>query len=167
MKQPTRNRKTSITIKNKTKKSTAQKVKPTKRAVHHPKYGTSKLEEDFARDFLDKLGLKYVYQYEAKDIGRWFDFKIINGPIIEIQGSYWHGDSRIYEEKDLNKIQKKNIQVDAYKQKWALSHGIPIYYIWEKDVKESPDKVMAFLKEILYIEEKKKDKNKRHINKIK
>ena len=166
MKLPTRKR-TSITKKSKIKKSTAPKVKTTKRAVHHPKYGTSKLEEDFARDFLDKLGVKYSYQYEAKDIGRWFDFKIINGPIIEIQGSYWHGDSRIYEEKDLNKIQKKNIQVDAYKQKWALSHGIPIYYIWEKDVKESPDKVMAFLKEILYIEEKKKYKNKRHINKIK
>jgi hypothetical protein len=165
MKQPIKKR-TSITIKNKSKKSTAQKVKPAKRAVHHPKYGTSKLEEDIARDFLDKLGVKYVYQFET-DIGRWFDFKIINGPIIEIQGSYWHGDSRIYEEKDLNKIQKKNIQVDAYKQKWALSHGIPIYYIWEKDMKESPDKVMAFLKEILYIEEKKKDKNKRHINKIK
>jgi hypothetical protein len=165
MKQPIKKR-TSITKKSKIKKSTAPKVKTTKRAVHHPKYGTSKLEEDFARDFLDKLGVKYIYQFEAKDIGRWFDFKIINGPIIEIQGSYWHGDSRIYEEKDLNKIQKKNIQVDAYKQKWALSHGIPIYYIWEKDVKESPDKVMAFLKEILYIEEKKKDKNKRHINKF-
>lgn len=145
---------------------TVKKKVITKKQSKHPLFGTSKLEEDFARDFLDKLGVKYVYQFET-DIGRWFDFKIINGPIIEIQGSYWHGDSRIYEEKDLNKIQKKNIQVDAYKQKWALSHGIPIYYIWEKDMKESPDKVMAFLKEILYIEEKKKDKNKRHINKIK
>ena len=167
MKQPIK-RRSSITNNNKPKKRTAPKVKTTKKAVrHHPKFGTSKLEQDFARDFLDKLGVKYVYQFEAKDIGRFYDFKIINGPIIEVQGSYWHGDSRIYEEKDLNKIQKKNIQVDAYKQKWALSHGIPIYYIWEKDVKESPDKVMAFLKEILYIEEKKKDKNKRHINKIK
>ena len=167
MKQVTKKR-TSITIKNKSKKSTAQKVKPTKRAVHHPKYGTSKLEEDFARDFLDKLGVKYIYQFEAKDIGRWFDFKIINGPIIEIQGSYWHGDSRIYEEKDLNKIQKKNIQVDAYKQKWALTHGIPIYYIWEKDIRENPKMVMEELKKRLYIQEKEiQKKNKRHVNKIK
>ena len=151
-----------------TKKNKVVKKKvAAKKQRKHPLFGTSKLEEDFAKDFLDKLNVKYIWQFEAKDIGRFYDFKIINGPIIEVQGSYWHGDSRIYEEKDLNKIQKKNIQVDAYKQKWALSHGIPIYYIWEKDVKESPDKVMAFLKEILYIEEKKKDKNKRHINRIK
>jgi hypothetical protein len=36
MKQPIKKR-TSITIKNKSKKSTAPKVKATKRAVHHPK----------------------------------------------------------------------------------------------------------------------------------
>ena len=34
----------------------------------HPEYGTSKLEERFARNFLDKLGIKYVYQYK---IGNW------------------------------------------------------------------------------------------------
>lgn len=50
----------------------------------HPQYGTSKLEEDFAKEFLDKLGVKYVYQFEAKDIGRFYDFRIKDGPIIEI-----------------------------------------------------------------------------------
>lgn len=133
---------------------------------HHPKYGTSKLEEDFAREFLEKLGVKYIYQFKAEDIGRFYDFKIVDGPIIEIQGSYWHGDPRLYEEKELNKTQKKNIRVDEYKQKWALSHGIPIYYIWEKDIKENPTKVMNLLKEILYIQDKKNEKNKRHINRL-
>ena len=77
-------------------KNTVVKKKP----LFHPKYGTSKLEARFARDFLDKLGVKYVYQYEAKSIGRFFDFRILPyGPIIEVQGSYWHGDKRLYEEK--------------------------------------------------------------------
>ena len=31
-------------------------------------YGTSKLEEYFAKQFLDKLGLKYVYEYEVSYI---------------------------------------------------------------------------------------------------
>lgn len=79
------------------------------------KYGTSKLEADFAREFLDKLGVQYIYEYEAKDIGRFFDFAITvydnvdfitenkhgiecikqegqNVPIsfiIEIDGGYW------------------------------------------------------------------------------
>ena len=56
----------------------------------HAQYGTSKLEEDFARDFLDKLGIEYVYQYEAKDIKRYFDFFIPSSNIIlELDGDYW------------------------------------------------------------------------------
>ena len=121
------------------------------------KFGTSKLEQDFATNFLDKLGVDYIWQYEAKDIGRFFDYKIVNGPIIEIQGSYWHGDKRLYEEKDLNETQKKNIMVDELKRKWALMHSIPIYYFWEKDIRENPSKVMDDLKKILRI---KRDNNK-------
>lgn len=68
-----------------------KKKRPTKR--HHPKYGTSKLEDRFAKEFLDRLGLKYVRQYEAKDIKRFYDFavKSPNGAVvlIEIDGDYW------------------------------------------------------------------------------
>ena len=132
----------------------------------HPKFGTSKLEQDFAEQFLDKLGIEYIWQFEAKDIGRFYDFKIKDGPILEVNGSYWHGDERIYEEKDLNSIQKHTKYVDSLKEKWALLHGIPIYYIWEKDIRENPIKVMEFLKKILYKTSIKKDKNKRHKNSL-
>lgn len=44
---------------------------------HKQKYGTSKLETDFAHDFLDKLGVKYIYEYEAKDIQRFYDFAVV------------------------------------------------------------------------------------------
>lgn len=113
----------------------------------HPKYGTSKLEEKFAREFLDKLGLKYTYQFEAKLIGRFFDFRIEpHGPIIEIQGSYWHGDNRIYEEKDLNNTQKRNMRVDEIKRKWCEMNGISLIYIWEKDINNDPDGVLEYLR---------------------
>jgi very-short-patch-repair endonuclease len=173
MKQPIKKRTSVTKNNNKTKKRTAPKVKTTKKAVrNHPKFGTSKLEQDFARDFLDKLGVKYQYQLEAVSIGRFYDYYLPeHNLIIEIQGSYWHGDSRLYEEKDLNKIQKKNIRVDEYKQKWALTHGIPIYYVWEKDIRENPKMVMEELKKRLYIQDEKikvkKNNSKRHINKIK
>lgn len=161
MKQPIKRKKPSSNkpIVNKKKKSS-------KGVRGHQKFGTSKLELDFARDFLDKLGVRYIWQFEAKDIGRFYDFKIIDGPIIEIQGSYWHGDPRLYEQKELNKVQLKNQKVDEYKKKWALSHGIPIYYVWEKDIRETPSEVMSFLKDILYIENKKEKKNKRHKNNL-
>lgn len=148
-------------IKNpKVKKTTAKKK-------HKQEYGTSKLEERFAKEFLDKLGVKYTYQFKAESIGRYFDFRIIpNGPIFEIQGGYWHGDPRLYEDKDLNRTQKKNQRVDEYKRKWALSNGIPIYYFWEKDINENPEKVLKEICDILYIENRKNEikenKKKRH-----
>lgn len=157
-------------------KKKKKKVKPTKREVirkaaerskkKHKEYGTSKLEERFAKEFLDKLGVKYQYQYFASDIKRYYDFKIEDGPIIEVNGSYWHGDKRIYEEKDLNNVQKRTIYVDNLKKKWALLNGIPIYYVWEKDINENPEMVMKFLKKILLENYNKNliknDKKKRH-----
>lgn len=120
-----------------------------KKMKGNQEFGTSKLEERFARDFLDKLGLKYTYQYKAASIGRYFDFRIcpdLRGPIIEVQGSYWHGDPRIYEEKDLNKTQKRDIKIDEIKRKWCARNGVKLIYVWEKDINETPTRVMEMLK---------------------
>lgn len=175
MKQVTKQRGASIN-KNKSKKRTALKPKTTKKAV---RIGTSKLEEDFARDFLDKLGVKYIYQFEAKDIGRFYDFAILLNDemttgsmiLVEIDGSYYHSDPRVVEEGKLNPMQKHNKRVDKHKDDWALMHGIPLMRIWEKDIRENPKMVMEELKKRLYIQDKKvtitEKKNKRHINKIK
>lgn len=74
-----------ITKKNKIVK---KKVAAKKRRKH-PLFGTSKLEEDFAKEFLDKLGVKYTYQFET-NIGRWFDFYLPeHNLLIEVDGSYW------------------------------------------------------------------------------
>ena len=145
-----------------------KKKKPkTKRTYHHPKYGTSKLEEDFARDFLDKLGVEYVYQFEAKDIGRFFDFYIPSiNLIIEIDGDYWHGNPDKYKEEELKGHQKRAQRVDEHKTKWALMHCIPILRIWESDIRKNPKIVMNILKEELNIQTEKKllldDKKRRH-----
>lgn len=136
--------------------------KEVKKKKPHPKYGTSKLEDYFAENFLNVLGVKYVRQFEAKEIGRFYDFKIENGPILEINGSYWHGDKRIYEEKDLNHVQKKNIYIDNLKRRWAENNGIEIYYFWEKDIHENPEKILSTLKEILKKYQAKNKKNQRH-----
>lgn len=171
MKQPIKKRGTSIT-KNK-KKRTVSKTKTVGKTVRvHPKYGTSKLEEDFARDFLEKLGVKYIYQFEAKDIGRFYDFYLPeHNLIIECDGSWYHSDPRLVKEEDMNPMQKHNKRVDGHKDKWALMHGIPIFRVWEKDIRENPKMVMEELKKRLYIQDKKvtvtEKKNKRHVNKIK
>ena len=162
VKKPTQEETAKKNEQKKDKRLPKQHKERKKRVFSHPKYGTSKLEERFAREFLDKLGLKYTYQYEAQSIGRFFDFRIEpRGPIIEIQGSYWHGDSRLYEEKDLNATQKHSRRVDEYKRKWCSMNGIPLIYIWEEDINKDPEGIMKFLREKLknYIENEHKNHN--------
>lgn len=114
----------------------------------HPQYGTSKLEERFANDFLDRLGVEYTYQYEAKDIGRFYDFYLPKeNAIIEIDGDYWHGNPEKYSDDKLKYHQRKARRVDEIKDKWALSHGIPIIRIWESDIEKNPSGVMEVLRE--------------------
>ena len=143
-----------------------------KPAKKHKLPGTSKLELKFAEEFLEKLGVKYIYQFEVKEIGRWYDFYLPDhNLIIEIDGSYYHADPRVVKEDKLTPMHKHNIRVDEYKNKWALSHGIPILRIWEKDINDAPAKVLEALRVRLGVEKNKailaEKKNKRHINKIK
>jgi very-short-patch-repair endonuclease len=138
----------------------------------HPKFGTSKLEQDFAEQFLDTLGVDYIWQFEAKDIGRFYDFYLPkHNLLIEVDGSYYHSDPRVVDESKLSPMQKKNKRVDEHKNEWALLHSIPIMRIWEYDIRNNPSGVMKQLKERLYIEDKAQNKinnkNKRHRNILK
>lgn len=180
-KQPTKNtNKTS-------QRSPQRKVKSTihKPRKHRQKYGTSKLESDFARDFLDKLGLNYIYEYEAKDIKRFYDFAVTmyddisfitetkhgincikqdgqNVPIaflIEIDGGYFHSDPRVVNEKKLNPMQKHNKIVDFIKDKWCALHGYPLLRIWEYDIRNNPKKVFDELHKYIGDGQKRKKIN--------
>jgi very-short-patch-repair endonuclease len=111
----------------------------------HPEYGTSKLEDKFAKNFLDKLGIRYETQFKAESIGRYYDFYLPDYQVlIEIDGDYYHSYNLVYEQ--MSPMQKKNKRVDEQKNKWALHHKIPLIRIWEHDINESPKKVMEVLK---------------------
>ena len=131
----------------------------------HPKYGTSKLEKKFAKEFLDKLGVRYEEQFEAKDIKRFYDFYLSEYRVlIEIDGDYFHGYGKVHEEK--SPMQKRNERVDRIKDEWAISHGYPLIRIWEHDINENPQKVLDMLRQRLGVEEEKliikENKKKRH-----
>jgi hypothetical protein len=125
---------------------------------------------------LDKFGVRYVYEWEAKDIKRFYDFAIVaisedsdvvveekNGVvslsqkyndvrpclIIEVDGSYYHGDPRVVEESKLNNMQKQNKIIDEYKNDWCRVHHIPILRVWEFDIMNNPKLVMEMIKEAL------------------
>ena len=145
--QPIRNNKNSSGSKPKRKKSNTKR--------NHPKYGTSKLEDYFAEQFLNKLGVKYIRQFEAKDIKRFYDFYLPDNHIlIEIDGNYYHGKNLTYEEK--NPMQKHNAWVDRVKDEWALEHSIPLLRIWEDDIRNNPSEVMKTLIDKIGIASEKK-----------
>ena len=159
--------------KNDTKvKTTAKKTLRQKKP--HKKYGTSKLEYYFATNFLDRLGLKYIYQYKADDMKRFFDFAIVETlsdevitetksgmisidqsrqkyniiALIEVEGEYWHSDPRIMEGKEMNNIQKKNKKVDEIKNNWCIEHHIPLIRFWEYDINNDGSSVLNKLKKL-------------------
>lgn len=111
-------------------------------------YGTSKLEEKFAKNFLDKLGIDYIYQYKVESIGRFYDFKLKDYPIyIEIDGDYYHGRGLIYEE--MSPMQKKNNKVDKIKNDYCSRNGYLLIRIWEYDINHNQDMVLKYLKDTL------------------
>ena len=155
-----------VSRKRTSKKLTVKKLSDAvKKKRQHPKYGASKLEDYFAENFLDVIGVKYVRQFKAKEIGRFYDFYCENANIIiEVDGDYYHSYGLKYEEK--NPMQKHNEWVDRVKDEWALERGIPVIRIWEHDIHENPEKVMKNLKEAIgkYTEKQNKirEKNRRH-----
>lgn len=151
----------------KRRKKTVKKTK-----IQHSEYGTSKLEVFFAENFLNKLGLTYVYEFEAREIKRFYDFAIIpddktllteerNGIIsvndkrrvlnplfiVEVDGSYHHSDPRVVDVANLNPMQKRNKRVDEFKNKWCSDHHIPLLRVWEYDIRNNPSFVMEKLLE--------------------
>lgn len=148
-------------------------------------YGTSQLERDFARDFLDANNIVYIYQYEAKEIGRWIDFAITSYTnkqyimeekdgincvkqdgqyfeisfFIEIDGSYYHSDPRVIDVGKLNPMQKHNKFVDKLKDQYAGMRCIPLVRIWEYDIRNNPKKVLEELKKYIALGNKKKQIN--------
>jgi very-short-patch-repair endonuclease len=146
------------------KKKTIKKVY-SKIKRKHPEYGTSKLEEKFAKEFLDKMGYKYEYQFKAESIGRYYDFYIRESNVlIEVDGDYYHSYNLI--EEEMSPMQKHNKWVDKQKDKWAAERGILLIRIWEHDINKNPEKVKQILRERVGEATKKQqiknEKRKRH-----
>ncbi len=111
------------------------------------------------------MGVKYERQYEAKDIGRFYDFFIPAARLlIEVDGDFYHGYGLLHEQK--NPMQKHNEWVDKVKDEWAAQHGIPLIRIWEHDINDKPGEVMKMLKKRIgdatKEQDRKNERRKRH-----
>ena len=147
----------------------------------HSDYGTSGLERYFAENFLDRNGLRYIYQYHARDIGRYYDFAVtadmtypyifesVNGInaikqdgqpfkidfMIEVDGDWYHANPEKIDESKLNPMQKHNRMVDRIKDRWCALNGIPLLRIWEHDIRNNPSKVLSMMSKYTQMASKK------------
>lgn len=111
---------------------------------------TSKLERDFIDEFIKPLKLDYIPQHYIKDIHQYCDVYIPSkNTIVEVDGSHWHCDPRLFPDGPKFDYQKKKVKLDEQKNQYCKDHNIKILRFWELDIKESPEDIVEILQEKL------------------
>ena len=96
--------------------------------------------EQLIADMLDDLKIEWEREKPLKYLQGWryYDFHLIeHGVLIEVDGSYWHGERD--KPSDVTLMAKKN---DAIKNWLAKKEGFELIRIKEKQLKEEYDTVM-------------------------
>jgi len=84
-------------------------------------------------DMMKELGIECICQ---KVIGnKIYDFYIPSkNMLVEVDGDYFHGNPLIYESKDLNKMQIRNMKNDKFKNVLAKGNGYKLERVWENEL---------------------------------
>lgn len=95
--------------------------------------------EKIFQSILKKNGVKYQAQYILN--GKIFDYFLPDTKtLVEVQGTYWHGDENVYEE--LSGYQKYIKQRDILKKNIALGMGYKFLEFWEEDLNKNKQSVI-------------------------
>lgn len=139
------------------------------------KYGKSSLElariqlfktqetniEKIIKNILEKNNIKYVKNFyvffNMKEYKIYDFFLEKNNILIEADGDYWHGNSKIF--KSLNEIQKMNIKNDKFKNDLAKQQKYNLIRFWENEIKEEKFENLL-LNKIKQYDKKNKNKKK-------
>lgn len=69
-----------------------------------------------------------------------FDFFLPDyNMIVEVDGDYFHGNPELFEER--NKMQRRNVANDRYKDMLARGLGYQLIRVWESDLRNNYDQV--------------------------
>jgi very-short-patch-repair endonuclease len=113
----------------------AAKMKKKKKLESQAKKMSNKMtspEKVFAK-MMKELDIKVETQ---KVLGnKIYDFYVPSkNMMVEIDGDYFHANPLIYEQKDLNKMQIRNVRNDKFKDVLAKGNGYEIERVWEYDL---------------------------------
>jgi G:T-mismatch repair DNA endonuclease (very short patch repair protein) len=107
------------------------------------------LPEQFIFSFLTEEDIIFRNEKYINNMKWRVDFLLKRDIIIEVQGDYWHGNPRIYNESILNKVQKINIDNDKHKAEWILAKGYTLFHIWEMDIYNNFEKIKGIIQKIV------------------
>ena len=91
----------------------------------------NRLEAKLAK-MLETAGVDYRWQFP---LGRYvYDFLLPDQLLVEVHGTYWHADPRVYEGRILTPSQRRNRLHDIDKKLFAADQGYRLKVIWEADL---------------------------------
>lgn len=104
--------------------------------------GTSKLESDFLDLLKMMCGEDVRQQYKVPQVRGAFDCYIEScNTLVEIQGTFWHADPRVYKADDVlqygsqSRIARDIWEKDRRKQEAAIDQGYRVICVWEIDIR--------------------------------
>jgi len=110
-----------------------QRATVTQRATGAQSRAFNRLEAQLA-GMMSEWGIDYQWQFR---LGRYvYDFLLPKRILLEIQGTYWHADPRLYAPDRLTPTQRRNVERDRQKASYAESQGYHLKVIWEQDLRQ-------------------------------
>ena len=99
----------------------------------------SKLEDEVAV-VLDGLGVSYARQVPVRGAAGRFvacvDFMLSDGRALEVNGTFWHADPRVYPGGPEFPAQVRTAERWDRKVAALAALGIPVVVVWEKDLRD-------------------------------
>jgi G:T-mismatch repair DNA endonuclease (very short patch repair protein) len=84
---------------------------------------------------LDAAGVEYRWQFPLGPYA--YDFLLPDKLLVEVHGTYWHADPRVYEGRTLTPEQRRNRLHDLDKKMFAAGRGYRLVVVWEADLTRS------------------------------
>jgi len=105
---------------------------------------TSSLERDIYNEII-KIYPDAILQFSINDVYVYDICVVQTKKIIEINGTYWHADKRVYD--DNATVYGKNVAqihaADEKKRGYAIKNGYEVLTIWELDIRNERQKTLS------------------------
>lgn len=119
----------------------------TARAIAEGRVASVSRCEDVVAEVLDRLGVGYRRQVAIRgERGRYVaavDFLLGDGRAVEVNGTFWHADPRVYPNGPAFPAQRRTAACWDRKVNALATLGIPVVIIWEIDLAEDPTQAVS------------------------